>query len=324
MNRISETADPATPDRAALETAFAAQRRRLLGLAYRMLGSRADAEDIVQETWLRVSAATADVINAEAYLVTVATRLCLDQLKSARARRETYIGPWLPEPVLSTDAFSPATATALADDLSFALMMTLETLSPPERAAFLLHDVFDLPFTEIAPTLGKSEAACRQLAARARKAVQRPRPARTVPAEAYRDLNLRFFETLQTGDLEGLKRLLRDEVVMYSDGGGARLAALNPIHGADRVARFFLGITRKLGPQAASVRLSGADINGRPGILVFLDGQLDQTFSIDVEGGRIAAIYMVRNPLKLDSLDPPQEGSFFDAVLTVEEDASRA
>ncbi len=291
-------------DQTALEAAFEVQRGRLLGLAYRMLGSRADAEDIVQETWLRVSSSTTQVKNAEAFLVTVATRLCLDQLKSARARRENYVGPWLPEPVLSTEEFSPAAATELADDLSFALLLTLETLTPPERAAFLLHDVFDLPFADIAETLGKSEAACRQLATRARKAVKHRRPSQPAPPEAHRNLTSRFFATLENGDIDGLKDLLQEEVVLYSDGGGVKTAALNPIYGADKVARFFLGIAHKASEQGASIRISDAVINGRPGTLVFVDDELDLTFSINVDDNRISTIYMVRNPEKLDHLDP--------------------
>lgn len=290
-------------DHAALEAAFTAQGGRLLGLAYRMLGSRADAEDIVQETWLRVSSSTPHIRDPEAYLVTVATRLCLDQLKSARVRRESYVGPWLPEPVMSTDEFSPEAATELADDLSFALLLTLETLTPPERAAFLLHDVFDLPFADIAKTLGKSEAACRQLAARARKAVRNRQPSQTAPPETYKSLTSRFFETLENGDIGGLKELLQEEVMLYTDGGGVKTAALNPIYGADKVARFFLGIARKSVAQGQSVRLSDAVINGRPGLLIFVDGELDQTFSINVDDNRISTIYMVRNPEKLDNLD---------------------
>ncbi len=291
-------------DHATLEAAFKAHGGRLLGLAYRMLGSRADAEDIVQETWLRVSSSTARIKDAEAYLVTVATRLCLDQLKSARARRVNYVGPWLPEPIFSTAELSPATATELADDLSFALLLTLETLTPPERAAFLLHDVFDLPFADIADTLGKSEAACRQLATRARKAVRSRRPSQAAPPEAYKNLTSRFFETLENGDIDGLKELLQEEVVLYTDGGGVKTAALNPIRGGDKVARFFLGIARKSKIQATSIRLSGAIINGQPGILIFVDDRLDQTFSINVEDNRISTIYMVGNPEKLDYLDP--------------------
>jgi len=291
-----------TPGKVSLEAVFNANSGRLLGLAYRMLGSRADAEDIVQETWLRASSSDADMKNAEAYLVTIATRLCLDQLKSARVQRESYVGPWLPEPVQSTEALSPATATELADDLSFALLLTLETLTPPERAAFLLHDVFDLPFADIAGALGKSEAACRQLATRARKAVKNPGAPRAVPPEAHKDLIGRFFETLETGDLDGLKSLLQDDVMLHTDGGGIRTAALNRISGADKVARFFLGVSRKFGGPPVEVRLADTTLNGWPGMLIYLDDELDQTFSIDVRDGRIATIYVVRNPHKLDSL----------------------
>lgn len=289
-----------------LEQTFNARRGRLLGLAYRMLGSRADAEDVVQETWIRIADTKEPVTNTEAYLVTVATRICLDHLKSARVRRESYVGPWLPEPLLSTEKFSPATATELADDLSFALLLTLETLSPAERAAFLLHDVFDLSFADIAVTLDKSEGACRQLATRARKAVRSQHPSRNVSREDYRSLTNRFFKTLETGDLDGLKALLQKDVILHTDGGGIKTSALNLIHGADRVARFFVGIARKFGGQATSIRLSEVDINGRPGILIFLDGELDQTFGIDVEDNRIATIYSVRNPEKLRSLAPDQ------------------
>jgi len=295
------------PEPSPLETVFKAHSTRVLGLAYRMLGSRADAEDVLQETWIRVSASTAEVENPEAFLVTVATRLCLDHLKSARVRRETYVGPWLPEPVLSVESFSPETAAALADDLSFALLLTLQTLTPPERAAFLLHDVFDLPFSEIAATLGKSEAACRQLAARARKAVKAKRRANSVSPDECRTLTTRFFETLETGDLDALKNLLRTDAVLYSDGGGVKISALNPIRGDDKVARFFLGIARKSMRRRQAVDLAGAEINGQPGALIFVDGLLDQTLSIDVVDGQIAKIYVVRNPEKLENIEPGSE-----------------
>jgi len=165
-----------------LDEEFERCRRRLFGLAYRMLSSAADAEDIVQETWLRAAGAGVDEIRSpEAFFISIATRLCLDQLKSARAKRETYIGPWLPEPIVDIEGMTPETAMEYADDLSFALLMTLEKLSPPERAAFILHEVFDFGFVDIAQSLGKSEAACRQLASRARKSVREARPAATCP-----------------------------------------------------------------------------------------------------------------------------------------------
>ncbi|RME63873.1 MAG: RNA polymerase sigma-70 factor [Alphaproteobacteria bacterium] len=278
---------------------FARCRGRLLGLAYRMLGSRADAEDIVQDAYLRVSSAGSDIRNAEAFLTTAVTRLCLDHLKSARARREVYVGPWLPEPVLDADALTPETTREIADDLSFALLLTLEKLSPGERAAFLLHDVFDMPFARIAAMLDKSEAACRQLAARARKAFKTARPARPAPAEAHRALLLRFAETVATGDARHLEALLTADVVAYSDGGGAKIAALNPIRGADKVARFIMGLARKHRARGGTSAVSLTVINGAPGFVVYLDGVLDQTLSIDVADGRIGAIYVVRNPAKL-------------------------
>ena len=290
------TNNPDAPD-AALEAAFETHRERLFGLAYRMLGSRADAEDIVQETWLRVSSATPQIDNLQAYLLTVATRLCLDQLKSARTKREQYVGTWLPEPVISTATPSPAEHIELADDLSFALLLTLEKLTPPERAAFLLHDVFALSFKEVAKSLGRSEASCRQLASRARKAVRQSKPKQAVPTETHRALLSQFSKATQTGDLDGLKRLLHDEAILYSDGGGVKLAALNPVFGADKIARFFLGVAGKV--EQDSVSVAAKTINSHPGLLVYVDGELDLTVGIDCYDNRIAVIYLVRNPEKL-------------------------
>ena len=279
---------------------LAAHRGRLLGLAYRMLGSRADAEDVLQDAYLRFRSRDPDGIrNVEAFLVTTVTRLCLDRLKSARARREVYVGPWLPEPVLDGEALSPETAVEIADDLSFALMLTLERLTAPERAAFLLHDVFDAPFSQIAESLGKSEAACRQLAVRARKAVRGARPSRPASPEAHAVLLKHFAEALSTGDASRLEALLTADAVAYTDGGGVKVAALNPITGADRVARFFAGLVRKNRVRGGRTEFKTARINGAPGFVVYLDGALDQTLSIEVREDRIAGIYIVRNPEKL-------------------------
>ncbi|WP_395646674.1 sigma-70 family RNA polymerase sigma factor [Terricaulis sp.] len=280
---------------------FEPHRGRLTGLAYRMLGSRADAEDVVQDAFLRWSHAPRDdVANPEAYLTRITTRLCIDRLKSAQARREVYVGPWLPEPVLDADALSPHSHAELADDLSFALLLALDRLTPAERAAFLLHDVFDAPFSEVAETLEKSEAACRQLAARARKAVRgahgEPRP----PQGEHERLLAAFAQAASSGDLSDLKALLAEHVVTLSDGGGRKSAALNPIFGADKTARFILGIRRKIAE--SEVTVSVACINGAPGLLVYLDGALDQAQTIAVENGRIAALYIVRNPDKLAAL----------------------
>ncbi len=290
-----------------VEEAFAAERGRLQGLAYRMLASRQDAEDVLQDAYLRLTQADlSDIRNPRAYLTTVVTRLCLDRLKSARQRREIYVGPWLPEPIVDAAAPSPERAIELADDLSFALLLTLERLSPPERAAFLLHDVFDIAFSEIAGTLGKSEAACRQLAARARKAVKRARPAGTAPPEAHRVLLERFSEALSTGDASRLEALLTADAVSYSDGGGIKSAALNPVRGADKVARFFAGMVRKHTARGGTAELEAAIINGLPGFIVYLDGAFDHTLSIDVSDQLISAIFVVRNPEKLTAIKPRQ------------------
>jgi RNA polymerase sigma-70 factor, ECF subfamily len=273
-------------------------RGRLLGLAYRMLGSRADAEDALQDAYLRFAGA-AEVRDPVAFLVTTVTRLCLDRLKSAHATREVYVGPWLPEPVVDSEALSPHAATELSDDLSFALMLALERLNPAERAAFLLHDVFDAPFADVAETLGKSEAACRQLAARARKTVREARPTIARPTDAHARLLEEFINAAGSGDVSRLAALLRDDAIALTDGGGVKTAASRPICGADKIARLYVGLARKYAARGAEFRFEHAVINGAPGLLVFLDGALDQTLSVEVDGGRIAAIYSVRNPAKL-------------------------
>ena len=278
---------------------LAPHRGRLLGLAYRMLGSRSDAEDIVQDAYLRFAGAQ-DVHNAEAFLVTVVTRLCLDRLKSARAQREVYVGPWLPEPVFDAEGQSAEAATELADDLSFALLLALDRLSPMERAAFLLHDVFDTPFSEIAAMLGRTEAACRQLATRARRAVRDQRPAPAATPDNHARLLQAFGEAVTSGSVARLAELLREDAVAITDGGGRKTAARNPILGADKVARFFIGLAAK--NAGHEIRVEPAMINGAIGALLYLDGELDHTMSMAVDGDKIAAIYIVRNPDKLRHL----------------------
>jgi RNA polymerase sigma-70 factor, ECF subfamily len=275
---------------------LAPYRRRLLGLAYRMLGSRCDAEDVVQDAYLRYVGAH-DIQNTEAFLVTVVTRLCLDRLRSARAQREIYVGPWLPEPVFDSEALSADAATEMADDLSFALMLALDRLSPLERAAFLLHDVFDRPFSEIATVLHRSEAACRQLAARGRRSVRNERAAPPAPPEKHARLLEAFGEAVASGDASRLAALLREDAIAITDGGGHKTAALNPILGADKVARFFVGLAAK--NAGHDLRIVPTMINGSIGALLYLDGELDHTFSMAIDGERIAALYLVRNPDKL-------------------------
>jgi RNA polymerase sigma-70 factor (ECF subfamily) len=299
---------------------FEPYRRRLLGLAYRMLGSMSDAEDAVQETYLRWHATDRDrVSDPRAFLMTTTTRICLDLLTSARARREEYVGPWLPEPVLDTAALAPDSQTELAEDLSFALLMTLERLSPLERAALLLHDVFDFSFGEVATALERSEAACRQLAARARSHVRdvRPRGATNPPDRSsdvdakHRQLMSAFAAATRSGDLTAMMQLLAADVRVVTDGGGKVRAALKVIEGADRVSQFLVDATRKR-PDAwwrddFTVRF--ATINGMPGVVVDAPEGPVQTAAFEIEGGVIRALYVVRNPDKLRHLAPARHES---------------
>lgn len=277
---------------------FEAHRRALTGLAYRMLGSRAEAEDVVQDAYLRWHAADhAPIEDPRRYLGTVVTRLCLDRQKSARVRHEEYVGPWLPEPVVD-EVFADAAAGELAHDVSVALMLLLERLSPLERASFLLHDVFGLDFTEVARALGRGEAACRQLTVRARAHIDAGRPRFPASREAGDRLAVAFRAAVASGDTERLMRILAKDAVLYSDGGGKRAAALNPIHGADRIARFFAGVLRK-NSALANVAARPATVNGLPGFVMREDDGSIDTMAIEHREDRIVAIYLVRNPEKL-------------------------
>lgn len=296
---------------------FEPHRRRLLGLAYRMLGSMADAEDAVQETYLRWHAADRNkVLDPRAFLMTTTARVCLDMLTSARARHEEYVGPWLPEPVVDTAALAPDSHTELAEDLSIALLLTLDRLSPLERAAFLLHDVFDFSFGEVATTLERSEAACRQLATRAREHVRAGRPRVTVapPANSgeidarHEELMSAFVAATRSGDLHALTQLLAGDVRVVTDGGGKVAAALNELDGADRAARFLVGATRKGWREDFTLRF--ATINGLPGVIVDAPEGPVQTTAFEIESDVIWALYVVRNPDKLRHLataSAPQE-----------------
>jgi RNA polymerase sigma-70 factor (ECF subfamily) len=258
----------------------------------------AEAEDAVQDAYLRWHDADREsVVDPRAFLITTTTRICLDVLKSARVRREEYVGPWLPDPVTDTAALAPDTQTEMAEDLSVALLLALDRLSPLERAAFLLHDVFDMPFADVARTIDRTEAACRQLATRARQAVRKERQAPQAPPEAHARLLAAFGDAVRSGEVGRLAALLREDAVLLTDGGGRKIAALNPIFGADRIARFFMGRRRKQAGQ--DVRLEPAMINGAAGALLFIDGEFDQTISLAIDGDKIAAIYLVRNPDKL-------------------------
>jgi len=292
---------------------FEPYRRRLLGLAYRMLGSMADAEDAVQETYLRWHAADRNkVLDPRAFLMTTTTRICLDMLTSARARREEYVGPWLPEPVVDTAALAPDSRTELAEDLSIALLLALDRLSPLERAAFLLHDVFDFSFNEVAAALKRSEAACRQLATRARAHVRAVRPrGATMPSARSGEIDAKhaqllsaFMKATQAGDLNAMMQLLASDVRIVTDGGGKVRAALKVIDGADRAARFIVGATRKR-PDSwwrEDFTMRFAIINGLPGVIVDAPEGPVQTAAIEIEGDVIRAMYVVRNPEKLRHL----------------------
>jgi RNA polymerase sigma-70 factor (ECF subfamily) len=280
---------------------FEPLRGALIGLAYRMLGSRAEAEDIVQDAYLRWHATDrAAVREPRAFLSKAVTRLCLDHLKSARARREDYVGPWLPEPVLDDGALSAEGAGEYANDLSVALLLTLERLSPLERAAFLLHDVFDLSFEQVGETLGREAAACRQLAARARSHVREEKPRFRPSREEEGRVFAAFVAAAGNGDIAALSKVLAQDAVFYSDGGGKVKAALKPIHGPELIARFLVGVLGKYG--TPEMRYRATRVNGMPGLVLYEPQGPFQTFSLEIRDGLIQRLYTVRNPDKLRHL----------------------
>jgi RNA polymerase sigma factor (sigma-70 family) len=275
---------------------FETQRPRLLRLAYRMLGSRSEAEDIVQDAWLRWRQVDqGEIRSVPAFLSRIVTRLCLDEMKSARARRETYVGEWLPEPLVS------APDEIDQDDLTLTLMLALERLSPLERAAFLLHDVFGVALHEVATTLDKDASAVRQLAVRARRHVQAARPRYPVAREDGDRIASAFFTASTSGDLGALQALLAQDVVLQADGGGKVLAFRRPILGIARVMRLFGGLNRKFGDDWASM-VSPLWIDGLPGYVSHERGKILQTTALAVENGLITAIYITRNPDKLHGI----------------------
>lgn len=281
---------------------FETLRPRLFGIVYRMVGSAMDAEDILQEAYLRWQATDqAAVASPQAYLTTMVTRLAIDHLRSAQVRREEYVGPWLPEPVLVADAPEAVDDLAgehavLVESLSSAFLVLLESLNPVERAVFLLHDVFDYDFAEIASIVGKSEANCRQIARRAREAINARRP-RYEPSPAKRDRLLhQFIQTVEQGDLPGLVGLLSKDIVLWSDGGGKAVAALRPIYGPEKVATFMLALARLVQP-GDEVRVT--TVNGQPGLLYLDQGRLRTVLSFHIGEGQVQAIHIVVNPDKL-------------------------
>lgn len=282
---------------------FEAHRPVLLGVAYRMLGRVADAEDVVQDAWLRWSGADrADVREPRGYLVRITTRLAIDRLRQIKARGETYVGPWLPEPyVTDFGATVPDTAerAVLADSVSLAVLVVLESLSPLERAVFVLREAFGFPYADIAAMIDRGEPAVRQLAGRARRHVEEGRPRYEVDPAQRRDLTERFLAAAADGDLEGLLALLAPDVRLVGDSGGKARAPLRVLQTADKVGRFLVGAARK-GLRDFSVRF--LELNGGPAVLVLSGDKPDSVFQLDVAGGRIQAVYVVRNPDKLRSL----------------------
>jgi RNA polymerase sigma-70 factor, ECF subfamily len=287
---------------------FQEQRPLLFAMAYRMLGSASDAEDVVQDAWLRYSAAQpADVRSPKAFLTTVVTRLCLDRLKSARATREEYVGPWLPEPLVTDDQPGPERSMALAESVTLAFMVLLETLSPEERAVFLLREVFEHDYADIAGMLETTPANCRQLFHRARQHLADKRPRFRDAAAAKRPLVDRFVHALRAGDAEEFTSVLAADVGFWSDGGGKVLAARRPVHGREAVVNLLVGFRRAApaaGVDLRDVSLHVADVNGEPAMLLRVAGHLDSvyTFTID-DDERIAAVRVVRNPDKLKFLE---------------------
>jgi RNA polymerase sigma-70 factor, ECF subfamily len=275
---------------------FEPHRRSLVSLAYRMLGSVAEAEDVVQDAFLRWREVDrAAIAEPRAYLARVVSRLCLDRMKSASHRREQYVGTWLPEPVVAEPA------QTLADDLSIALLLALERLSPLERAAFLLHDVFDMDYAAVGEAIDHTEAACRQLAARAREHVRQDRPRYPANDSEARKLADAFVTAVATGDLGALASLLAEDAVIYSDGGGKRPAALNPIVGKDRILRFYQGLWNKSAKLFSGLRAERTTINGLPGF-VFHTADGTETLAVDTADGAIVTLYQVRNPDKVRHL----------------------
>ncbi|MBC5765052.1 RNA polymerase sigma-70 factor [Ramlibacter albus] len=277
---------------------FEASRRKLHGVAYRMLGSVHDAEEVVQDAWLRWSETDRTQVDSpEAWLVTTTSRLALDRLRAAKVRRENYPGLWLPEPLVDDSPPTPQELVERADDISVAFLMLLEQLAPEARAAFLMREVFDASYAEVAQVVGKSEAACRQLVHRAKEQLREGRPRQRVSRDVHHQLLARFAEAAMQGDMDSLKTLLDEDAELIGDGGGVVPSFGVPLHGGQRIAQLYFAGHRRFG---AGLRMEVAVINGEWGLLRYIDGQLESAQSLEVgEDGRIVRIYVQRNPRKL-------------------------
>ncbi|CAN7650771.1 RNA polymerase sigma-70 factor [Variovorax paradoxus] len=277
--------------------AFNSHRSRLQGIAYRMLGSVAEAEEVVQDAWLRWHEADKAALgSAEAWLVTVVTRLSIDRLRAAKVQREHYIGAWMPEPTLTGGPDTPEQLLERADNISVAFLAVLERLAPEARAAFLLREVFDADYDEVARTLGKSEAACRQLVHRAKAQVQEARPRFQVPRETHQRLLRAFADAAARGSLQELKALMAEDVELIGDGGGKVQSFSKVLRGSQRLAQLYFALWRRMG---AAVRMELVELNGEPGLLRFLDGELESAQTFEIEDERIVRVRVQRNPDKL-------------------------
>jgi len=293
---------PSAPSRA---EAFNTHRARLFGIAYRMLGARAEAEDVLQDAYLRWHDSDAAAIRSpEAWLVAVTTRLAIDRLRALKTERENYPGFWLPEPLVEAAApDTPESALEFSSDVSTAFLLVLERLGPEERAAFLLREVFDMDYVEVAQMLGKSEASCRQLVHRAKDRVRQNRPRFEVSRTAHVRLLERFVEASRGGDIKQLAALFAEDATFTGDGGGKAPSVTRVLQGALRLARFFHVIARRFGPQL-DYRL--VEINGAPGLLRYFGGRLDSALTIVTDGRKILDMYVVRNPDKLQNIATPR------------------
>jgi RNA polymerase sigma-70 factor (TIGR02957 family) len=299
--QTTDTAERPAPEGAmdSATEAFLAHRNLLFTVAYELLGSAADAEDVLQETWLRWVGVDLDTVRDQrGYLVRITTRQALDRLRTLRRRRESYVGPWLPEPLLT--APDVAEDIELADSVSMAMLLVLEALSPTERAVFVLREVFDLDYDEIAAAVDKRPAAVRQIAHRARAHVAARRPRGVVSPAQTQDALQALQRAVETGDLQSLLDILAPDVVFLGDGGGVKQAALRPIVGADRVARLLTG---GLGRVAAAVSLQPAQVNGYPALVLRLNGEIDTVVAVRIDDGLITGLYAVRNPEKLSRVE---------------------
>jgi RNA polymerase sigma-70 factor (ECF subfamily) len=281
-----------------LAAEFAEHRAVLVGAAYRVVGSVSDAEDVVQEAWLRwVGVEHEEVREPRAYLIRITTRLALNKLREQKARREQYVGPWLPEPLSEDD---PAAAAELADSVSMAMLVVLETLSPLERATFVLREVFDLPYGEIADTLGRSESAVRQLAHRAREHVHARQPRHHVDRARHNELTLQFMQAAGSGDFDSVVALLAPDAVLISDGGGKKKAALRPIHGPEKIARWLFAVIA----ENPNYEIRMATLNGETAYIAYFDDEPDTVAFLKSDGGLISELYLIRNPDKLGAIPP--------------------